>query len=160
VFTTKVVRNAGGGTEKRRVGAGIVAGMIVGAQKTEETREKERRTKMADTPKYAKCACGSVMVPGGHCIPDMIHLVDQEDLKKESYLKRLPYVGELDLPNCPDCNCGNGKIHHMDCDWEKCPKCGGQLLTCDCWDYYINSAAMEGAKDVNQESLVNGEAPK
>lgn len=25
-----------------------------------------------------------------------------------------------------------GNVHHPGCDWERCPKCGLQLITCDC----------------------------
>lgn len=34
--------------------------------------------------------------------------------------------------NCHDCDCKEGKIHKFDCDMERCPFCGNQLITCDC----------------------------
>jgi hypothetical protein len=34
---------------------------------------------------------------------------------------------------CPDCNIAPGGIHHLNCDQESCPKCGGQLISCDCF---------------------------
>ena len=34
---------------------------------------------------------------------------------------------------CGDCGIKHGGIHHYGCDVERCPKCGGQLITCDCW---------------------------
>lgn len=33
---------------------------------------------------------------------------------------------------CHDCGIVNGKIHHFGCDMERCPKCKGQMLSCDC----------------------------
>ena len=33
---------------------------------------------------------------------------------------------------CHDCNVRPGGFHHPGCDVESCPRCGGQLLTCDC----------------------------
>ena len=35
---------------------------------------------------------------------------------------------------CHDCNIvnGNGNIHHFGCDIERCPKCGEQIISCDC----------------------------
>jgi len=33
---------------------------------------------------------------------------------------------------CHDCNIVNGFVHHFGCDMERCPKCDGQLISCDC----------------------------
>lgn len=35
---------------------------------------------------------------------------------------------------CHDCNIVNkrGNVHHWGCDMERCPVCGGQLISCDC----------------------------
>jgi hypothetical protein len=35
---------------------------------------------------------------------------------------------------CHDCGIENkiGNLHHMGCDMERCPKCKGQLISCDC----------------------------
>jgi len=35
---------------------------------------------------------------------------------------------------CRDCNIvnGHGHIHHFGCEIERCPKCGGQLISCGC----------------------------
>ncbi len=33
---------------------------------------------------------------------------------------------------CGDCDALPGNYHHVGCDLEECPRCGGQLLSCDC----------------------------
>ena len=45
--------------------------------------------------------------------------------------------GKLHFPKwfrCPDCNVAPGGMHHANCDQEICPKCSGQLVSCDCFD--------------------------
>jgi hypothetical protein len=34
--------------------------------------------------------------------------------------------------NCHDCHVAEGGVHHLNCDVERCPKCKGQLIGCDC----------------------------
>jgi hypothetical protein len=33
---------------------------------------------------------------------------------------------------CGDCATTPGNYHHAGCDIEECPRCGGQILSCDC----------------------------
>lgn len=35
-------------------------------------------------------------------------------------------------PQCHDCGARAGQPHHPGCDMERCPKCGGQAIGCDC----------------------------
>ena len=48
--------------------------------------------------------------------------------------RKLPSVRYDEDPNfrCHDCNISGGGYHHPGCDMERCPKCGGQLISCGC----------------------------
>lgn len=44
---------------------------------------------------------------------------------------RIPFYG-AEGERCYDCNALSGHFHHWGCDDERCPVCGGQLISCDC----------------------------
>ena len=37
-----------------------------------------------------------------------------------------------DRQPCHDCGCIKGQFHVPSCDVERCPSCGGQLISCEC----------------------------
>jgi len=50
---------------------------------------------------------------------------------------RVPYGEEgedwgADSHPCGDCAAAKGQLHVPRCDVERCPACGGQVLSCDC----------------------------
>lgn len=50
---------------------------------------------------------------------------------------KLPSIpADFPLPDdrCHDCGIKTGGFHHPSCDVERCPKCGGQLISCGCLD--------------------------
>ena len=58
------------------------------------------------------------------------HTIDFND---GTSLPAIPWDGGLDgNTRCHDCNVAPGGYHHPGCDMERCPRCGGQLISCDC----------------------------
>ena len=48
----------------------------------------------------------------------------------------MEFVKDMVLTSCHDCGAEVGEYHLENCDTERCPKCGGQLLSCDCFVGY------------------------
>jgi len=46
----------------------------------------------------------------------------------------IPYEPTDPDQRCHDCNVKIYGYHHLGCDMERCPKCGGQLISCGCLD--------------------------
>jgi len=45
----------------------------------------------------------------------------------------MEWVHDQVRSNCHDCKAKVGEHHGSGCDTEQCPKCGGQLIGCDCF---------------------------
>jgi hypothetical protein len=73
--------------------------------------------------KYSKCnICGKEMKDKVSCKGGYVIIKGQKIKRKTN--------NEQDI--CHDCGAGRGQFHHENCDMERCPKCGGQLIGCDC----------------------------
>lgn len=81
--------------------------------------------------------CGKDMATGESC-------VDEPTKREGETYTRVAYGSERDdwgtasRNPCHDCNVNAGGFHHLFCDVERCPRCGGQNIGCDCekeWGY-------------------------
>jgi len=78
-----------------------------------------------------KC-CGKDMLKVDSCIKLPFVYEDGESLDPLKYGEDwVEEVGDLS-ERCHDCNCNKGNYHHRGCDMERCPRCQGQALSCDC----------------------------
>lgn len=83
-----------------------------------------------------KCEdCKKEMETARSCVfPYLIH-------KGKAYDRRITQEhiddwGYTTKDRCGDCGIQMkaGNVHHYGCDIERCPICGGQLISCDCFD--------------------------
>lgn len=57
-------------------------------------------------------------------------------------LPSIPFEDHYGL-RCHHCNIEPGNYHHPGCDMERCPQCGGRLMSCSCLDEEENEGAEE-----------------
>lgn len=73
--------------------------------------------------------------------PEKIHAAQRErtyEILGRKYV-RIPYGSEPGVRHaetrvCHDCAVLTGQLHVPGCDMERCPRCRGQAIGCDCTD--------------------------
>lgn len=93
--------------------------------------------KVETTPQHegAQCNCCDrymLETDGCDCFPMTLNGIEYQPIKVGDPGDWME--GESDDARCPDCNAKMGHYHHPGCDNERCPKCGGQLISCDCFE--------------------------
>lgn len=83
--------------------------------------------------------CGQEMLGGTSCHPTII--INGSRFMRIRYGDAKDYPDIADQHRCHDCGCKKGMVHHWLCDMERCPNCGGQLLSCDC-DVWTDAGQM------------------
>lgn len=80
--------------------------------------------------------CKQDMLTSYGCIPPRDAIVELNG--KHYYRLRYSIPSQLvgrvdpDTHRCHDCNAAVNQYHHVGCDMERCPRCGGQFISCNC----------------------------
>ena len=70
--------------------------------------------------------CRKKMSPFSRCSVTTFTLSDGRKVKRRPYR-------DISTSSCPECNVKSGSCHHHGCPLERCPMCGGHIVTCKCF---------------------------
>jgi hypothetical protein len=81
------------------------------------------------------CPMGAVCESCGHDMRTVTTCIEVPVETVDGPLAPIPYGSEKDDWGggaCHDCGADRPGFHHPGCDFEECPRCGDQLITCGC----------------------------
>lgn len=86
----------------------------------------ERGSKCPECEQY-------MLVAKGCTITTLVKPNEPQTYKRIKYGKESEDYGAEEGARCHDCGAKPNNYHHLGCDVERCPICGHQLISCDCW---------------------------
>jgi len=75
--------------------------------------------------------CGQDMALAASCLKETVSLRGRV-YERLRYGREATGYAPVVPARCHDCNVAPMGIHHAGCDVERCPRCAGQLVSCDC----------------------------
>jgi hypothetical protein len=79
-------------------------------------------------------ACGQEMLSGASCRHTRLIFEGERFDRIHFGAEPIEAASPTTRP-CHDCGVNRGGYHHLGCDWERCPRCAGQLISCGCADH-------------------------
>lgn len=75
--------------------------------------------------------CGKEMTTADGCVKIVFEYKDGKKLNAIKFGdEEDDWAG--DSKRCYDCGTTKGHYHHDGCDVQRCPRCSGQVISCDC----------------------------
>ncbi len=78
--------------------------------------------------------CGQEMLEGVGCIDSTYDDMEGGPFNRLKFGEEKRFGAYTASGPCHDCGAPLDSYHHPGCDWEECPRCGGQAIGCSCGD--------------------------